>query len=158
MEATGTERNVGPDGHPAYLLPMEMSQRYRHVVGFSSRFYAGLEHGVLRATRCDRCGASWLPPRRFCPSDLSDTTWYDLPGTGTVVAATRVHIPPPFGGIDPPYILASIRLDGVDAGLTHRVIGSEIPQRGTVVTVTFLNPPPDHPLLSFAFAIKGAGS
>ena len=158
MRVTDVERDVGPRGRPVYLMHMEMSQRYRHTAGFSSPFYSGLERGVLRATRCEQCGSSWFPPRRFCSSDLSDTTWYDLPGTGTVMAATRVHSPPPFGGINPPYILASIRLDGVEGGMTHRVIGSEIPKRGTVITVTFLNDPPHHPLLAFAFTVERAAS
>ena len=156
MRVTGVERGAGPDGGPVYLLEMEMSQRYRHAVGSSSLFYRGLEEGVLRATRCPRCRASWFPPRRFCPSDLTETAWYDLPGTGTVTAATRVHSPPPFGGVDPPYVLASIRLDGVDGGITHRVIGAERPKKGTVVTVTFIQDPAAHPLLAIAFAVQGS--
>ena len=154
MRVTGVDR--GTDGHdgPVYLLEVEMSQRYRHAVGSSSPFYQGLEEGVLRATRCEECGASWFPPRRFCPSDLCETVWYDLPGTGTVTAATRVHSPPPFGGIDPPYVLASIRLDGVDGGITHRVIGARTPKKGTVVTVTFIDDPAAHPLLAIAFSVQ----
>jgi len=156
MRITGTERETGPDGRPVYLLGVEMAQRYRHAVGSSSPFYVGLDQSVLRATRCAGCGASWFPPRRFCEEDLTETEWYDLPGTGTVVAATRVHSPPPFGGIDPPYILASIRLDGVRGGITHRVIGAETPEHGAAVTVKFIDGAPAQPLLAFAFAIEGA--
>ena len=155
MRVTGVERDTGPDGHPIYVLGVEMAQRYRHAVGSSNPFYLGLEEGVLRATRCRECGTSWFPPRRFCDADLSETDWYDLPGTGTVTAATRVHSPPPFGGIDPPYILASIRLDGVEGGITHRVIGSETPEHGTVVSVKFTEQSPAHPLLAFAFVVEG---
>ncbi len=155
MRVGGVERNVNSDGEEAYLWRLEMAQRYRHAVGFSSPFYKGLEQGVLRATRCGGCGASWFPPRRFCPTDQAETAWYDLPGTGTVTAATRVHSPPPFGGVDPPYILASIRLDGVDGGITHIVLGAERPGHGTEVTVTFTDQTPAHPLLAFAFAVEG---
>lgn len=155
MRVTGTERDTGPDGRAVYLLGLEMAQRYRHAVGSSTPFYQGLERGVLRATRCTDCGASWFPPRRFCQTDLTETDWYDLPGTGTVTAATRVHSAPPFGGIDPPYVLASIRLDGVTGGVTHRVIGAETPVHGTVVTVRFLDEAPSHPLLAFAFEVRG---
>lgn len=156
MRVTGTERDTRPDGRPAYLLGIEMGQRYRHAVGSSSLFYDGLEQGLLRATRCQSCGVSWFPPRRFCEAHLTETDWYDLPGTGKVVAATRVHSPPPFGGIDPPYILASIRLDGVEGGITHRVLGAETPEHGAAVTVKFIDDAPAHPLLAFAFAIEGA--
>ena len=155
MRVAAVEREAGRHGQPLYLWHLEMSQRYRHAVGSLGPFYRGLEQGVLRATRCGKCGASCFPPRRFCPGDLTGTTWYDLPGTGTVTAATRVHTPPPFGGIDPPYILASIRLDGVEGGITHRVIGAHRPKKGTMVTVTFTDDAPAHPLLAFAFSIKG---
>lgn len=155
MRVSQMQRYEDAEGGPVYLLHLEMSQRYRHAVGSSSPFYLGLEEGVLRATRCQECGASWFPPRRFCDADLTETTWYDLPGTGTVVAATRVHSPPPFGGIDPPYVLASIRLDGVEGGITHRVIGAETPEKGTVVTVTFIKEAPAHPLLAIAFSVRG---
>lgn len=158
MRMTGVEKAVGADGRTVYLWHMEMAQRYRHAVGSSNPFYLGLERGVLRATGCRECGASWFPPRRFCDADLTGTVWYDLPGTGTVTAATRVHIPPPFGGIDPPYILASIRLDGVAGGITHRVIGAETPEKGTMVTVTFTDDAPAHPLLAFAFAVEGGAT
>ncbi len=130
-----------------------MSQRYRHPVGFAEPFYRGLEQGVLRATRCSGCGESWFPPREFCDRDLEKTGWYDLPGAGTVRAATRVHVPPPFGGIEIPYILASISLDGVDGGITHRVLGDRIPLNGAPVKAVFLDEPSTHPLLGLAFAV-----
>jgi len=66
-----------------------------------------------------------------------------------------VHSPPPFGGIDPPYILASIRLDGVTGGITHRVMGVETPEHGAAVVVKFIDEAPAHPLLAFAFTVEG---
>lgn len=153
MRISEVERHRSGQGHSVYLWQIEMSQHYRHAVGSTSPFYLGMEQGLLRATRCPRCEKSWFPPRQFCDADLTETTWYDLPGTGTVVAATRVHSPPPFGGVDPPYILASIRLDGVEGGITHRVTGTEAPQKGTEVAVRFINEAP-HPLLAIAFTVK----
>ena len=153
MRVVGVERSEDPSGGRNTLLHIEMSQRYRHAVGYADPFYRGIERGVLRATRCGSCGGSWFPPRRFCDTDLEETGWYDLPGTGTVVAATRVHSPPPFGGIEAPYLLASMKLDGVDGGITHRVLGDEIPRKGTVVTVTFVDEEPAHPLLRIAFTV-----
>ncbi|MYB43718.1 MAG: hypothetical protein F4X18_13020 [Acidimicrobiia bacterium] len=154
MRVTGVERPREPSEPATTLLHVEMAQRYRHAVGSADPFYRGLDEGVLRATECTECGSTWFPPRRFCDVHLSETTWYDLPGTGSIVAATRVHSPPPFGGIEVPYVLASIRLDGVDGGITHRVTCDEIPERGTVVAVAFSNSRAAHPLLRIAFAVK----
>ena len=156
MRVVDVERSGEPRGPATTLLHIEMWQRYRHVVGYADPFYLGIEQGVLRATRCDACGRSWFPPRRYCDADLEETRWYDLPGTGRVVSATRVHTPPPFGGIEVPYILASIRLDGVDGGITHRVLGAKRPEKGTVVIVKFLEEQPAHPLLRLAFAVEQA--
>ena len=155
MRVTGTERVTDGSGGAASLLHLEMVQRYRHAIGSADLFYRGLEEGVLRATRCPECGSTWFPPRRFCDTDLSETVWYDLPGTGRVIAATRVHVPPPFGGIEAPYILASIRLDGADGGITHRVTGDEVSEHGTPVRVTFDEGQPAHPLLRIAFTPAG---
>ncbi len=153
MRVAEVEWSEDSSGRPRRLLHIEMSQRYRHTVGFSETFYRGLDEGVLKATRCGGCEGSWFPPRRFCDIDLEETGWYDLPGTGTVRAATRVHVPPPFGGIEVPYILASISLDGVDGGVTHRVLGEVIPPQGTPVQAVFMDESPAHPLLGPAFAV-----
>lgn len=158
MRVTGVERGEDPSGRPHRLLHIDMSQRYRHTTGFSEPFYRGLERGVLKATRCEACGRSWFPPRRFCDHDLEETGWYDLPGTGTVRAATGVHVPPPFGGFEVPYILASIALGGVDGGITHRVLGDALPEKGTPVTAVFADEETAHPLLGVAFAIVEEGT
>lgn len=151
MRVVGTHRGEGTDGEPSMLLDLEMSQKYRHSLGTASPFFNGLSTQLLLATSCDTCDATFFPPRRRCDRDRSDTTWYELPGTGTVVAATVVHSPPPFGGIDAPYVLASIRLDGVDGGLTHRILGPTAPPAGSAVSVKFLDGPHAHPLLGIAF-------
>ena len=63
-------------------------------------------------------------------------------------------MPPPFGGIEAPYTLASIRLDGVNGGITHQVLGDRIPDHGERVRVRFLEEVPAHPLLRIAFEIE----
>ena len=141
----------GTDGDPSMILDVEMSQHYHHSLGTASRFFTGLGDAALFATRCDTCDATFFPPRQYCSVDLGSTSWYELPGTGSVVAASVVHSPPPFGGIDAPYVLASIQLDGVDGGLTHRILGSTAPLSGSKVSVRFLDAPHAHPLLGIAF-------
>lgn len=150
--------NGGGDSGQSMILDIEMRQSYRHTLGRSTPFFDGLDRGVVRATRCTACQSSFLPPKSHCPRDRNETTWYELPGTGTVVAATRVHSPPPFGGIEAPYVLAVIRLDGVDGGLTHRITGDSVPDAGAKVVARFgdgagPDGEPLHPLLTLSFEL-----
>lgn len=152
MRALAFVREGGPNG-PAFL-EWEASQRYRHALGSSSPFYRGLEEGKLRANRCRECGAAWFPPARFCRTDLASADWYDLPGTGRVTSAVVVHSPPPFGGWDAPYVLAAIRLDGTEGGITHRVAGEDVPRHGAAVRARFGPPQGEaHPLLGLFFEV-----
>ena len=147
-EAGGADRTA--------FLEWEAWQRYRHALGSSAPFYRGLAEGKLRANRCRDCGAGWFPPARFCRADLGPADWYDLPGTGRVISAVIVHSPPPFGGWDAPYVLASIRLDGTEGGITHRIAGDEAPRYGTKVRARFGAPEGEaHPLLGLFFEVAG---
>ena len=151
MRVTDVHEGEATDDDPSMILDLEMSQRYHHSLGKASHFFNGLGHGAMFATRCDTCDATFFPPREYCAVDLGSTSWYELPGTGSVVAAIVVHSPPPFGGIEAPYVLGSIRLDGVDGGLTHRILGTIAPLDGAKVSVRFLDGPQAHPLLGIAF-------
>lgn len=146
------------DGAPAFL-EWEASQRYRHALGGNGPFYRGLAEGRLRASRCRECGTSWFPPSPFCRKDLRPAEWRDLPGTGRIVSAAVVHSPPPFGGIRAPYVLAAIRLDGAEGGITHRVAGDAAPRHGAPVRARFGAPEGDaHPLLGLFFEVEEAAN
>lgn len=141
------------DRAPAFL-EWEASQRYRHAVGSNGPFFRGLTEGRLRASSCAECGTCWFPPSPFCRKDLRPAQWRDLPGTGRIISAAVVHSPPPFGGIQAPYVLAAIRLDGAEGGITHRVAGEEAPRHGTPVRARFGAPEGEaHPLLGLFFEV-----
>ena len=82
MRVADVHAGGGTDGEPSMILDLEMSQQYHHSLGTASRFFAGLRDGVLFATRCDICEATFLPPRQYCSVDLGSTSWYELPGGG----------------------------------------------------------------------------
>jgi len=138
----------------AVTMRYETTLRYQHVFGSISPFLEGLEHGVLRATRCETCLSTFFPPRPYCPEDLEATVWYELPGTGIIATATRVHVPTTFVDIEPPYVLAILRLDGVDGSIMHHVLGQDVPQPGTRVRATSVGDNLRHPLLRVAFQIE----
>ena len=58
-------------------------------------FAAGLERGVILATRCKECGQIYYPPRSDCSHCLSDQMeWIELNGTGKLISFTAIFVPP----------------------------------------------------------------
>jgi uncharacterized OB-fold protein len=89
------------------------------------RFFQTLrQKGVLTATHCDECNVTYLPPRIYCANcfaDLSDA-WRDVRGTGRVHTFTVVHVDREGRPLDPPQVIAFVRIDGTDGGLVTRLI------------------------------------
>ena len=137
-------------------LQFEMTLAYSRTLGSASPFFEGLAGGLLRTTRCTHCARTFFPPRRLCPDDHQETTWYELPGSGTVRVATRVYGAAPFGGFGAPYTLGIIALDGVDGASTHLILGDGVPEAGARVAATFIGDEQMHPLLRVAFKVRSA--
>jgi uncharacterized OB-fold protein len=84
---------------------------------FSSvSFYRFLDKHKLMGTRCEECGALYLPPRALCTACYGDAmVWVEFSGEGTLQAFTVVHIAPSFMieagyGRDKPYCSGIVRL------------------------------------------------
>ena len=117
---------------------------------FSSKDYnEALKQGKLAASKCQRCGAIYLPSRVICPEchgrNMEPVT---VKGTGKLVAFTVISVPPPMmaeEGFDRehPYCSGVVELDeGVR--VTARVLGADVgnPESieiGTPVTLEFVS-------------------
>lgn len=126
----------------------------QHPTGFNSYLYAAFSRGELVATRCQVCARTSFPPTRrcsapACASSRVHTEWYVLPGTGTIIAETLVHSPPPYADVTIPYRVALIDLDAVDGRLLHRVEGDV--GVGGRVRANFTIDEVSHPLHMFNF-------
>lgn len=85
---------------------------------FTESAYAiKLSDHKLMGTRCQSCGAVYLPPRPMCGECHEDSMeWVDLPTTGTIQAFTSVFIGPTAmieAGYDRknPYCVGIVKLD-----------------------------------------------
>ena len=66
-----------------------------------------LEQGKVMATRCNKCGISYFPPKMDCPKCLiSDMNWLEIKGNGKLITYTVVNYGPSGFEHDTPYILA----------------------------------------------------
>lgn len=92
----------------------------------NTAFWTGGEHGELRIAFCRACEAAIHPPQVICPRCFSDeVVARAVPGTGTVYTCTVNH-QPWLPGMDVPFALAVVDLDGAPGvRVTARVIDAE---------------------------------
>lgn len=115
-------------------MPITDEQYVRDLPAWRDGLFA---HGPFRllGSRCDECGVTVFPSRRFCPGcrrDAAGVSVVDLPRDGAVHTFTVVRQAPP--GVNTPYVLARVELtDGTrlmsavvctDPGLVE--IGSKV--------------------------------
>jgi uncharacterized OB-fold protein len=125
--STEDERPVEPPrtAEPVTMITTPVRLRYEHSVSpEETRYLRGLATGRLVGQRCPACGKVYLPPRGACPTDGVPTTdEVELPDHGTVTTFCIVNVP--FAGqrVTPPYVAASVLIDGADIPLFHLILG-----------------------------------
>ena len=108
----------------------KMPVQYLYTAGVAGeRFFQALKaKGVFMATTCRECQITYLPPRVYCEqcfADLSET-WAKVPSTGRVHSYTVVYQDQDGQPVDPPQIVAFVRMDGTDGGLIGRVLQTSL--------------------------------
>ena len=105
--------------------PIRLEYRYT-AGGATTRFLYGMKEGKILGQRCPKCRNVIVPARGACARcGVATEESVELPDRGTVTTFCVVHIPVPGSEIKPPFVCATIRLDGADIGLFHIV--SETP-------------------------------
>jgi uncharacterized OB-fold protein len=110
---------------PVTMVTAPVRLQYDHTVSAGETAYLrALADGRLLGQRCPECGKVYVPPRGACPVDgVPTTTDVELPDTGTVTTFCIVNVP--FAGqrITPPYVAASVLIDGADIAVQHLIQG-----------------------------------
>ncbi len=98
----------------------------------SSRYLRSIAEGRIVGQRCPSCKKVYVPPRGSCPTCAVPTAEeVELAHTGTVTTFCVVNLSF-YKEIEPPYVCASILLDGADIALFHLI--QEVPE-GREVTM-----------------------
>jgi len=101
---------------------------YKFAVGqVFKAFYDGLKEEKILGNQCQSCGKIFVPPRSFCPDcnvDMGDYT--EVSQEGEIVTWTLAKEAFFGSPLDPPFITALIRLDGVSCDLLHLVGGFDL--------------------------------
>jgi uncharacterized OB-fold protein len=70
-------------------------------------FVGYLEQGKVMGTQCKKCGLVFFPPRADCYQCLSsDVEWFEVAGTGKLLAYSRLQFGPMGFEGDLPYCIA----------------------------------------------------
>ncbi len=87
------------------------------------RFFTELKKtGKFYATRCERCGVTYFPPRIYCERCLGEIRdWKEVPLEGTIEAFTTARLDEEGRELETPEVWALVKLPGVNGVLVHKV-------------------------------------
>ena len=120
-EAAGSEAGA----EAVTMITTQVRLCYEHTASPTETSYLlTLAEGRLAGQRCPSCHKVYLPPRGACPTcGVPTDEDVPLPDTGIVTTFCVVNVP--FAGqrIQPPYVAASVLIDGADIAFQHLVLG-----------------------------------
>lgn len=103
---------------------MPVTSRYTYGPANERFFRAIKDEARLFGARCGRCSIVYAPGRLFCEQCFDELTdWIEVGPAGTVEAVTSMHLDLDGSRMDPPVLMALIRLDGADTVLFHLLGG-----------------------------------
>jgi uncharacterized OB-fold protein len=122
---TADESVPDADAEPVTMITTPVHLKYLHTASPGESIYLrGLAEGRLLGQRCPACHQVYIPPRRSCPADgVPCTEEVELPDTGIVTTFCIVNFPYPGQRLTPPYVAASVLLDGADIAFQHLLLG-----------------------------------
>jgi uncharacterized OB-fold protein len=111
---------------------LENAVAWRGDMPITSRYTAGIagerffreikDHARILGTRCQACELTYVPATMFCERCFADLEeWVEVPGRGKVFTYTVLYRDLDGEPLDPPAILAYIKLEGADGGLVHYI-------------------------------------
>jgi uncharacterized OB-fold protein len=109
-------------------IPGELSVSFRYTpgVGNTAFFEALRDRGVFLGSRCGDCEVTYLPARIFCERCLAELEPASECGPGGELTSwTVARVDVDDHPLDEPVTYGSVRLDGADTVVLHRLIDLE---------------------------------
>jgi uncharacterized OB-fold protein len=98
----------------------------RYTAGIAGeRFFREIKDKArFLGTRCEACDLTYVPATMFCERCFAELEqWVEVPNRGWVFTYTVLHRDLDDNPLDPPAILAYVKLEGSDGGLVHYMGG-----------------------------------
>jgi hypothetical protein len=125
LSPRGAPSGPPDDGDSVTMIVTPVALSYMHFASPTETSHLlGLGEGRVVAQRCPSCHKVYLPPRGACPTcGVPTNEDVELPDTGIVTTFCIVNVP--FAGqkVKPPYVAASVLIDGADIAFQHLVLG-----------------------------------
>ncbi len=106
----------------AWRGDIPITSRYTAGIAGERFFRAIKEEGRFLGTHCEACDLIYVPATMFCERCFAELDeWIEVPNRGTIFTYTVLHRDLDEKPLDPPVILAYVKLDGSDGGLVHYI-------------------------------------
>ena len=106
----------------AWRGDIPITNRYTAGIAGERFFRAIKEEGRFLGTHCEACDLIYVPATMFCERCFAELDeWIEVPNRGTIFTYTVLYRDLDDKPLDPPVILAYVKLDGSDGGLVHYV-------------------------------------
>ncbi|MGH3168424.1 MAG: Zn-ribbon domain-containing OB-fold protein [Trebonia sp.] len=113
------------DGEPVTMVTTPVWLSYTHSASPTETSHLrALAEGRVVGQRCPSCRKVYIPPRGACPTcGVPTNEDVELVDTGIVTTFCVVNVP--FAGqrVKPPYVAASVLIDGADIAFQHLILG-----------------------------------
>ena len=104
----------------AWRGDMPISSRYTAGIAGEKFFREIKDNARILGTVCENCGLTYVPATMFCERCFAELDeWVEVANQGTVFTYTVLHRDLDEKPLDPPAILAYVKLQGSDGGLVH---------------------------------------
>jgi len=114
----------------AYEVPGKLEIPYRYFAGeWGSKFLTALrDEKKILGSKCPQCKKVFIPPRSSCEICFEKISeWVTVGPKGKVTSFTVVRYQEPYFPVQPPFVLALIKLEGADSAFAH-ILGGVKPE------------------------------
>ncbi len=121
----------------ARVIAGDLPVRFRYTpgIGATAFFVALRDRGVLLGSRCGSCELTYLPARVFCERCFAELAADTECGPGgTLESFTVAHLGIDGEPLPEPVTWATVKLDGADTVMVHRLVATPAPEIGMRIT------------------------
>lgn len=104
----------------AWQGDIPVTSRYTAGIAGEKFFREIKDNARILGTHCESCGLIYVPAVMFCERCFAELDeWLEVPSRGEVFTYTLLHRDLDEQPLDPPALLAYVKLEGATGGLVH---------------------------------------